>query len=200
MAPEGNGFAFSRRARRLHWCPGGPGAGPCRREDRCAAIRAGGVPLGIDLPGLSGCPAPARSPRGDRRRPGDPRVDRSFGRRGPFVPGLAPVRAAAQPNRPSPGGGGREPPGVPRTGGFELSHARPRRRYPVRRRAATGSSGHADRLGAGRSLLRPRRADDRVTPSGHRRASWPAWPTSATGGTACSSSSTTRRPSARPTG
>ena len=97
--------------------PGRPGAGLCRREDRCPAgrrsTRSGRKSTCPDCRGARLRPE-ARAVT--RRRPGDPRAGRPDGRRRPVVPGLAPVRAAARPDRPAAGGGGRRPAGVPRPG------------------------------------------------------------------------------------
>ena len=101
-------------------------------------------------------------------RPGDRRGRGGSSRRWTFPDGTGEGRPAAGPR-------GRRAARVPRPGRAGLPDARPRGRHALGRRAAAGPARHADRVGAGRRLLRPRRADGRActrsTPSGCWRAS-----------------------------
>ena len=78
-----------------------------------------------------------------------------------------------------------------------LSDARPQRRDAVGRRRAAHPSGDADRLEPDRRALRARRAVDRPAPARQPRAARRRWRGCATSATPWSSSSTTRRRSAR---
>ena len=74
----------------------------------------------------------------------------------------------------------------------------PRRGHALRRRGAAHPAGHPDRLGPGRRALHPRRAEHRAAPARQRAACSTRCCACATWATPCSSSSTTRRPCARP--
>ena len=78
-----------------------------------------------------------------------------------------------------------------------LSDARPQRRDAVGRRRAAHPPGHADRLEPDRRALRARRAVDRPAPARQPRAARRRWRACAISATRWSSSSTTRRRSAR---
>ena len=133
--------------------------------------RPGGLPVRVRLPGLRRGPAPPRGPRGHARGHG-----RSM--RSPPSPITAAIahfrgaalRAAARPGRPAAGPRDRPPARVPGAGRARLPDARSRGRHALRGRVAAGPAGDADRLGPGRGLLRPRRADRRAPPARHRPA------------------------------
>ena len=72
-------------------------------------------------------------------------------------------------------------------------------RHALGRRGAAHPAGHADRQLAGGRALHPRRAVDRPAPARQRAPARDAARGCATSATPCSSSSTTRRPSAPPT-
>ena len=87
--------------------------------------------------------------------------------------------------------------GVPPERRARLPDARPRRRHALGRRGAADPARHPDRLQPGRRPLHPRRALDRPAPARQPAAPRYARCACATSATRSSSSSTTRRPSAR---
>ena len=161
-----------RAGRRVPRPPGDPrrANSPRRRtEARRAALER--LPGRGHLPGLRRRPAPARGAGRHGRRLDDPGGLRPARLRGArrFFDALT-FEPPAGPGRPAAGPRDRRPAGVPRPGRPGLPEPRPAGRHALRRRAAAGPPGDADRLGAGRGLLRPRRADRRPPPARHRAA------------------------------
>ena len=83
--------------------------------------------------------------------------------------------------------------------GLGLSHARPADPHAVRRRGAADLARQRARRAAGGHALRAGRAVDRPAPARHRPPAGPAPPAARRAATPWSSSSTTSRPSGRPT-
>ena len=137
--------------------------GPAARADR-------GVHELPAVPGLQRRAPQAGRSRGHRRRPLDPRVHATLGRRRAPLP--------RRPRADSDRGADRAPDreGDPRAAHVPLRRrrrlppARPRREDAVGRRGAAAAARDADRLAARRRPLHPRRAVDRAPPARQRPA------------------------------
>ena len=147
------------------------GAGP--PEDR-------GVHGGPAVPGVQGGTAQAHEPRRHRRRPEHPPVHAAERARGARVPRPARAHRHRAPHRRPRHQGDRRAAALPQRRRRRLPQPAARLRHALRRRGAAHPPGHADRLGARRRALHPRRAQHRPAPARqpppHRHAAAAARP------------------------
>ena len=147
------------------------GAGP--PEDR-------GVHGGPAVPGVQGGTAQAHEPRRHRRRAQHPPVHAAERARGARVPERPVAQRHRAPHRRPRDQGDRRAPALPQRRRRRLPHAAARLGHALRRRGAAHPPRHADRLGARRRALHPRRAQHRPAPARqpppHRDAAAPARP------------------------
>ena len=149
----------------------GVGAGP--PEDR-------GVHGGPAVPGVQGGTAQAHEPRRHRRRAEHPPVHAAQRARGARLPRRPHAHRHRAPHRRPRDQGDRRAPALPERRRRRLPHAAARLGHALRRRGAAHPPRHADRLGARRRALHPRRAQHRPAPARqpppHRDAPAPARP------------------------
>ena len=122
------------------------------------------------VPGLQRHPPQAGHPGGDARvrevrRQEHRRGLRAVDQRGVRIPPDARDERPRAPDRRARAQGDQRAAAVPARRRPRLPRARPGRRLTVRRRGAAHPAGHADRRGARRRALRPRRAVDRPAPA-----------------------------------